>query len=104
MDTAPSARRRDATSRPPTAPAASRPTTASAAAPITERVNLEIRGELLNAFNNINFVVGSANNNTNTSTNYTSQNFGQVTEAHRDTSTTYDPGGRLVQLVMRLNF
>jgi hypothetical protein len=71
---------------------------------ITERVNVEIRGELLNAFNNINFVVGSANNNTNTSTNFTSQNFGQVTEAYRDTSTTYDPGGRLVQLVMRINF
>src|SRR5215475_9221314 len=32
---------------------------------ITERVNLEIRGELLNAFNNINFLVGSPNNDTN---------------------------------------
>ena len=71
---------------------------------ITERVNLEVRGEFLNAFNNINFVVGSANNNTNTSNNFSSQNFGQVTEAYRDTSTTYDPGGRLVQLVLRLNF
>lgn len=71
---------------------------------INERVNLELRGELLNAFNNINFVVGSANNNTNTATNFSSQSFGQVTEAYRDTSTTYDPGGRLVQLVLRINF
>ena len=71
---------------------------------ITERVNLELRGEFLNAFNNINFVVGSANNNTNTANNFSSQTFGQVTEAYRDTSTTYDPGGRLVQLVMRINF
>jgi hypothetical protein len=71
---------------------------------ITERINLELRGELLNAFNNINFVVGSANNNTNSSNNFSSQSYGQVTEAYRDTSTTYDPGGRLVQLVLRINF
>ncbi len=71
---------------------------------IKERINIELRGELLNAFNNINFVVGSANNNTNAVTNFSSQAFGQVTEAYRDTSTTYDPGGRLVQLVLRINF
>jgi carboxypeptidase family protein len=71
---------------------------------ITEQVNLELRAEFLNAFNNINFVVGSANSNTNTVNNFGSQTFGQVTEAYRDTSTTYDPGGRLVQLVVRLNF
>ncbi|HEY1339484.1 MAG TPA: carboxypeptidase-like regulatory domain-containing protein [Bryobacteraceae bacterium] len=71
---------------------------------ITERVNLELRGEFLNAFNNIDFVVGSANNNTNTAGTLSSNSFGQVTEAYRDTSTTYDPGGRLVQLVLRINF
>jgi len=30
--------------------------------------------------------------------------FGQVTQAYRDTSTTNDPGGRLIQFVGRINF
>jgi len=71
---------------------------------ITERVNVEFRGEFLNAFNNINFIVGNPSNDTNTITNFSAQTFGQVTEAYRDTSTTNDPGGRLVQLVLRINF
>jgi hypothetical protein len=71
---------------------------------ITERVNLEIRGEFLNAFNNINFIVGSPNNDTNSGGSLSSQTFGQVTQAYNDQSTTYDPGGRLIQFVMRLNF
>ena len=65
---------------------------------INERVNLEIRGEFLNAFNNINFY-GSTN-----MTNFSNPLFGQITSAYRDTSTTRDPGGRLVQLVARINF
>ena len=71
---------------------------------VAESLHLELRGEFLNAFNNINFLVGSPNNNTNTISNFASPTFGEVTEAYRDTSTTYDPGGRLVQLVLRLNF
>jgi len=74
---------------------------------ITERVNVELRGEFLNAFNNIDFVIGSAGNNTNSITstaNRASATFGQITNAYQDTSTTNDPGGRLVQLVLRLNF
>jgi hypothetical protein len=71
---------------------------------IGERVNIELRGELLNAFNNINFLVGSPNNDTNTATNFSSTTFGQVTQAYNDQSTTYDPGGRLIQFVLRINF
>jgi Carboxypeptidase regulatory-like domain/TonB dependent receptor len=75
---------------------------------ITERTNFELRGEALNAFNNIDFVVGSAANNSNTvSTNFaarSSATFGQITSAYQDTSTTNDPGGRLIQLVARFNF
>jgi hypothetical protein len=71
---------------------------------INERVNIELRGELLNAFNNINFLVGSPNNDTNTATNFSNAAFGQVTQAYNDQSTTYDPGGRLVQFVLRINF
>jgi hypothetical protein len=71
---------------------------------INERVNVEFRGELLNAFNNINFIVGSAQSDTDTATNFSSQSFGQVTNAYQDLSTTYDPGGRLIQWVLRINF
>lgn len=65
---------------------------------ITERVNFELRGEFLNAFNNINFLAST------NLTNYNNQLFGQVTSAFQDTSNTQDPGGRLVQIVARLNF
>ncbi len=71
---------------------------------VTERVNVEFRAEFLNAFNNINFIVGNPSNDTTTITNFNAQTFGQVTEAYRDLSTTNDPGGRLVQLVLRVNF
>ena len=71
---------------------------------ISERVNVELRGEFLNAFNNINFLVGNPNNDTNTATNFSNAAFGQVTQAYNDQSTTYDPGGRLIQFVMRINF
>ena len=39
---------------------------------ISERVNVELRAEFLNVFNNINFLVGNPNNDTNTATNFTS--------------------------------
>jgi hypothetical protein len=71
---------------------------------ITERVNVELRGEFLNAFNNINFLVGSPNSDTNTISNFSNAAFGQVTQAYNDQSTTYDPGGRLIQFVLRINF
>jgi len=70
----------------------------------TESVNLEMRAEFLNAFNNINFLVGSAGNDVNTLGNFTSPAFGRITNAYQDTSTTNDPGGRVGQLVIRLNF
>jgi hypothetical protein len=69
-----------------------------------ERMNLELRGEFLNAFNNINFLVGSAGNDLNTLGGFTSSAFGRMTAAYQDLSTTNDPGGRLVQLVVRFNF
>ena len=70
----------------------------------TENINLELRTEFLNAFNNINFLVGSAGNDVNTLGNFTSSAFGRMTAAYQDTSTTNDPGGRVGQLVIRLNF
>ena len=62
----------------------------------TETKNFELRGEFLNAFNNINFT-GVMNPGS-------SQTWGQVTAAARDLNQAQNPGGRLVQIVLRLNF
>jgi len=70
----------------------------------TERMNLEMRAEALNAFNNINWLVGAAGNDVNVPGGLTSGLFGRYTAAYQDISTTNDPGGRLIQLVLRLNF
>lgn len=71
----------------------------------TERMNLEMRGEFLNAFNNINFMIGgSAAVDVAAVGGFANPAFGRVTNAYQDISTTNDPGGRLVQLVLRLNF
>ncbi len=60
-----------------------------------ERVNFELRAEVLNAFNNINFFG---------STSCCGTTMGQVTTAYSDSSNTADPGGRLGQIVLRFNF
>jgi hypothetical protein len=65
----------------------------------SERNNLELRAEFLNAFNAQNFLIGSAANDLNAA-----PLSGVITAAYQDTSTTNDPGGRLVQLVVRWNF
>ena len=65
----------------------------------TETNNIELRAEFLNAFNAQNFLIGSAANDLNGAPLN-----GVITAAYQDTSTTNDPGGRLVQLVVRWNF
>jgi hypothetical protein len=70
----------------------------------TERMNLEMRAEALNAFNNINWLVGSAGNDVNAIGGQGAGTFARFTAAYQDISTTNDPGGRLIQLVLRLNF
>jgi hypothetical protein len=67
---------------------------------ISERYNFELRGEFLNALNNINFF----NPSTNATTTPSNERFMQVTAAYQDPSNTQDPGGRLVQIVARFNF
>jgi hypothetical protein len=37
-------------------------------------------------------------------TNFNNALFGQVTSAYQDVNDTQDPGGRLVQIVARINF
>jgi Carboxypeptidase regulatory-like domain len=70
----------------------------------SENINLELRVEMLNAFNNINFLVGAAGNDVNSLGSFTASSFGRMTAAYQDLSTTNDPGGRIGQLVLRLNF
>ena len=70
----------------------------------TERVNVEMRVEMLNVFNNINFLVGAAGNDVNSVGNLTSTAFARMTAGYQDLSTTNDPGGRVGQLVLRINF
>jgi len=73
----------------------------------SERVNGELRAEFLNAFNNINFKIGSASNDvTSIAPALLGNNsaFGITGVAYQDLSTTNDPGARMVQLVLRLNF
>jgi hypothetical protein len=70
----------------------------------TENINLEMRAEFLNAFNNINFQPGAAGNDINTLGSLNATSFGRMTSAYQDLSTTNDPGGRVGQLVLRLNF
>ncbi len=76
---------------------------------IKEKAEIEFRAEFLNAFNNINFLIGNVGTGdvSNTDSNTVTANtltFGQSTHAYRDVSTTNDPGGRLIQLVLRINF
>jgi hypothetical protein len=71
----------------------------------SENTNLEFRVEALNVINNQNFKVGSfAADTVSLAGTYASPTFGQTTVAYQDTSTTTDPGGRLIQFVLRFNF
>ncbi len=63
----------------------------------TENKNFELRGEFLNAFNNINFTGFASLAGSSTS-------FARITSAYTDASNQQDPGGRLIQIVMRINF
>jgi len=64
--------------------------------PLKDRMNIEVRFDLLNVFDAVNF--------------YPVANPGsgaaifQVTEAYRDPDNTYDPGGRLGQIMIRFNW
>jgi len=71
---------------------------------ITERVDLELRADLLNAFNNPNFYYGGSASSSTATKTLTSTTFGRITSAYQDISTTDDPGGRILQLVARVNF
>ncbi|MGA3242133.1 MAG: TonB-dependent receptor [Bryobacteraceae bacterium] len=62
---------------------------------IKEKVTLQIAVSALDVLNFTNFLPGS---------NTTSSTFGQVTTAYRDISGTVDPGARIIEFKVRLNF
>ena len=70
---------------------------------LNERWNVEIRAEFLNAFNHVNFMVGGPAA-ANVDAGIMATTFGQTTSFYNDISTTNDPGGRIIQLVLRINF
>jgi len=71
---------------------------------ITERVSFEIRAEALNAFNYPNWLWRGSASSVGGATSARSTSIGRITSAYQDFSTTDDPGGRILQLVGRINF
>jgi hypothetical protein len=71
---------------------------------ITETKDVELRAQFLNAFNVTNFLLGAAANEVNTGV--IGASFGQTRSAYRDftVSGTNNPGGRLIEFVLRFNF
>jgi len=63
---------------------------------VTERANFELRIDIMNVFDNINF-----NAIAETGAGAT---INQVTSAYTDMSNTFDPGGRLGQIALRFNW
>src|SRR5215472_4147878 len=72
--------------------------------PITEKVNFELRAEALNAFNDVNFFFPGDEATSVPTAAVSSTSFGRITNAFRDANTTDDNGGRIIQLVFRINF
>ncbi|MFY9570956.1 MAG: hypothetical protein WAV20_06135, partial [Blastocatellia bacterium] len=72
---------------------------------ITERTNFEIRVQFLNAFNQSSITIRDPDTNASAFTVGTAT-FGQTRTAYRDFSVsgTNDPGGRLIEFQLRLNF
>ncbi|MDR3698593.1 MAG: TonB-dependent receptor [Candidatus Sulfopaludibacter sp.] len=62
---------------------------------LTERIELQIGAHALDLLNVTNFLPGG---------NTTATTFGQITSAYRDISGTVDPGSRIIEFVVRLNF
>jgi len=62
-------------------------------------VNVELRADVLNVFDNVNFTVTDASR-----TPGSGATIFQTNAAYTDLSNTFDPGGRLGQLVFRLNW
>jgi hypothetical protein len=60
--------------------------------------SIDVAADINNVFNNINFTPVFSNNNLNSNTPF------QTNAIYTDINQSYDPGGRLAQLVLRLNW
>jgi hypothetical protein len=67
---------------------------------IREKMNVEFRATALNVFNMTNFGTGASGTNYNN----VGSAFGQVSGAYRDISGTVEPGGRILEFMLRFNF
>ena len=67
---------------------------------IREKMNVEFRATALNVFNMTNFGTGASGTNYNN----IGSAFGQVSGAYRDISGTVEPGGRILEFMLRFNF
>jgi hypothetical protein len=67
---------------------------------IYESANVEFRATALNVFNMTNFGVGASGTNYNN----IGSSFGQVSGAYRDISGTVEPGGRILEFMVRVNY
>jgi hypothetical protein len=67
---------------------------------IRESINVEFRATALNIFNLTNFGSGASGTNYNN----IGSAFGQVSGAYRDISGTVEPGGRILEFMLRVNF
>jgi Carboxypeptidase regulatory-like domain len=70
--------------------------------PLRGSMNFEFKLDVLNVFDNVNF--NPAGESDTTSAAGTSATIFQATSAYQDLSNTFDPGGRLGQLMFRLNW
>jgi outer membrane receptor protein involved in Fe transport len=73
---------------------------------LTEKTNIEFRAQFLNAFNQSNLTIRGPGTDASSIALSTSPTFGQTRNAFRDftVSGTNDPGGRLIEFQLRLNF
>jgi hypothetical protein len=62
---------------------------------LTEKVELQIGARFLDVLNLTNFLPTNGNNST---------AFGQITSAYQDISGTVDPGARIIEFLVRVNF
>jgi hypothetical protein len=70
---------------------------------ISERMIFELRAEVLNVINAVNFMQASPSSST-ASLSIQSTTFGQTRNYYQDFNGSQDPGGRVIQLVARFNF
>ena len=70
---------------------------------LAESKELEFRSQFLNAFNVTNFILSGGIRDPGTSIPVNG-GFGQTTNAYRDLANTNDPGGRVIEFILRVNF